>query len=1197
MKKNYRFKPFYGYWHSLAAKIPVGPMIRVMKIYVVLVCLTIGELLASNVRAQNITLRMERQHLSEVLSAIEKRTNYHFFYNSRLVDVSKIVSINIDNAALEETMEKLLTDMEIDFKVVKNQIVLFPKGDTYAVKMIEDLIKEAEEKSARKEIEHVNTLLAETARGLRTAMQDVVRGTVTDEDGIPLPGVNIVVKGSTIGTQTDFDGKYTIAAKQGQVLSFSYVGQKTVDVRVGASGVVDLQMEEDAQALEEVVVVAYGVQDKETMVGSNTSIKSEMIEDRPLTNIAKALDGNVPGVQVATASGQPGSGLSVRIRGVSSYNLSNSPLYILDGAVFTGDLSDLNPNDIESLNVLKDASATSLYGAAAANGVVLITSKKGGKRGKGTFNFNAFTGMVTRGIPQYDRVNADDYYVLTWNSMRNGYLASTSGATIEEANAYASSELISDNLKNNIYNVADDEVVLDGALNPAASKLYNDFDWEDAVTRTGIIQRYDLSYGNTTDTGNFFSSVSYNKEEGYAIRTGFERFTARVSTDRQVTDWLKLGVSLNGNISQSNQAESEGGSSYINPFYFTRGMGPIYSPYLYDAEGNPVYDEEGKRVYDGVETRGRGAGASVGRNVIQETLLNRRYLEANSIMSRVFAEFKLTEDLTFTTNATYDVRNQGYDYYSNKVIGDAYETGALSRTEYKYTGVTLNQLLNYKKSFGQHNFGALIGHESFEYKYDYQYQRKIEQVVNGIYEFSNFLTTTSLNSYDRRLNKESWFARLNYDFDGKYIASLSARNDATSRFSDQENKGTFWSAGLGWNISREDFLSGIKEITFLKFRTSYGQVGNDGGIGADPGWQADLNLYNLGGYFNAGEPGVYYTQVGNRNLTWESNDQFDVGLEFGLLDDRITGSAEYFKRRTKDMIFEIPTPGSAGVPGNGYYDNIGIMQNTGWEFLLNFALVRHQEFRWDLSVSASLYKNKMIELPQEEIINGTKRLAEGRSMYDFWLRNWYGVDPSDGAPLYVQDPEIATDDNTRVMEDGTMVTTDQSNAKYDYAGSAIPDVTGYFTTNFSYKGFYLNTLFTYQLGGKIYDSNYRLLMGSSPEGDALHTDMLKAWKNPGDITDVPVMSTQNVASASALSSRWLSDASYLTLKTATVGYNFTPAQIEGLGISGLKVYLSAENVFSLTDRVGLEPAQSFNGTTTYRYTPSRILALGLNLSF
>ncbi len=1020
------------------------------------------------------------------------------------------------------------------------------------------------------------------------------QGRVEDDNGLPEDDVEVRIKGTNTVSYTDENGNFEIDAKIGDTL---IINNQEFLVTSTTLGNLKLRSSSNTIDLDELIVVAYGVEKKENVVGSNSVIKQEQIENRVVSNVAKVLEGSSPGVQVSTGSGQPGSGLSVRIRGNSSYNLSNSPLYVVDGAIYTGSISDLNPNDIESINILKDAASTSLYGASAANGVVMITTKKG-RKGKGSFNFSAYSGVVSRGIKEYERIGSKEYYVMAWEAMRNGYLTTNPNASLEQANAYASGALIKDNLKNNIYNVDNNLLVVDGIFNPNASLLYNDFDWNKYLNKTGQVNRYDLNYGASTDNSNFFASFGYNNEGGYVIKSDFERYTARASADSQVTDWLKLGVNLSGSKIKSKLAEDSEGSSYINPFFFTRSIGPIYSPFYYDKTGNQMYDDDGNLVYDGVLTRGRGSGAHSGRNVIQETLLNDVLFTAESINSRFFTELKLAKGLTFTSNATYDYRNQNNRKYTNKVIGDASGTGALSNELYKYTGTTINQILNYNTSFDNHNFNILVGHESYEYGYEYQYHRKIMEKVSNNYEFANFVLTTSQTGNSNKVRKESWFSRLNYDFNSKYLVSLSLRNDKSSRFSKDNNSGTFWSAGAGWNIHREDFLSHNSNVSQLKLRSSYGQVGNDGGNGTAPGWQADRNLYSLS-YDNAEEPGIYITQQGNPDLTWESNNQFDVALEFGFFQNRISGIVEYFDRRTENMIFRVPTPGSAGVPNNGIFKNIGTMKNSGWEFGLNLGLIKNEEFEWNLSLAATLYDTEMIKMPddQEEIISNSQRLAKGHSPYDFWLRQWYGVDPTDGAPLYIQDPKIKANAETRTMADGTIVTTNHNNALYDYSGSAIPDVGGYFSTEFKYNGFYLNALFTYQIGGKIYDSNYASLMGSYAEGKAMHIDMLNAWKKPGDITNVPIVSSQNTSAAGAVSSRWLVDADYLALKNAQFGYTFKQDDIKNLGITALKVFVSGENLFSATKRKGLEPAQSFNGHTSYRYTPSRIVALGLNVSF
>ena len=1018
-------------------------------------------------------------------------------------------------------------------------------------------------------------------------------GTVNDKNGFPEMDVPVQVKGTNTIVYTDENGGFSINAKVGDVL---LINGKEVLVTRESLGTIEASVVSDNIDLEETVITAYGTQKKETVVGSVSTVKAEDIENRPLTNVAKALDGTVTGVRVSTGSGQPGSGLSVQVRGVGSYNLSSSPLYVVDGVIYAGSLQDLNPNDIESLTVLKDAASTSLYGSSAANGVVMITTKKGKKGKKGQFRFTSNTGVVTRGIPEYSRLGADDYYVAAWTSMRNGYLV-TDKSTVAAANAKASANLISGNLKNNIYRTANNQVVVDGVIT-GADKLYNDFDWQDYITRVGTFQKYDVDYSGATDNTNYFASFGYNKETGYVIKSDFERYSARANVDSQVTDWLKLGVNLNGSLVKSLQANSDGGSSYINPFYTTRAMGPIYSPFLYDNNGQRVYDTEGNAVYDGNLTRGRGASASAGRNVLQETLLNNALQNTNSINSRFSAEFKLAKGLTFTTNLSYDIRNYRLKSYGNKVIGDASGTASLAVTNQKYTTSNFNQILNYKTKIGNHNIDAILGHENWERLYEYTYQRKIGEVVSGIYELINFLENTSNTGYNNELKKEGYFARLNYDYANKYLLSGSVRVDKSSRFADDNNTGVFWSVGAGWNLHKEDFLSSLSFLNELKLRASYGQVGNDGGTSGEPGYQVDLDLYSLG-YNNGGEPGLYMTQVGNKDLTWESKNKFDVGLDFSILNRRISGNFDYYLEDVVDMIFGFRTPNSAGVPGNEIYRNVGTMRNSGIEVGLNFGIIRNDKFSWDLNLMGSTVKNKMLKMPggKDDVITANGyRLAEGKSVYEFWQRQWYGVDPTDGSPLFLQN-EGADDANTRIGANGEKLTTNQNRGKYDYSGSSIPDLFGSITNNFKIGNFDVLLALNYQIGGKVYDGNYASLMSTYPQGNALHVDMLNAWKNPGDITNVPIMSSQNVNAAGAASTRWIKDASYLTIRSVQVGYNFSKRDIESIGLKNLRVYLSGENLHAWTAGRGLEPAQSLGGGTSYRYTPSRNVSIGLNVSF
>lgn len=954
------------------------------------------------------------------------------------------------------------------------------------------------------------------------------------------------------------------------------------------------------QNIDEVVVVAYGTQKKETVVGSNTEIKAKQFEDRPITNIGQALDGASPGVKISTSTGQPGSAPNIQIRGIGSYNISNGPLYIVDGAIYTGSLSAINPDDIASMNILKDAASTSLYGASAANGVVLITTKTG-RKGKDVLNFSMSTGYVGRSISEYDRVNVQQYYPLVWEGIRNGRLTSGASTTVAAANAFATANLISGVLKTNVYNVPDNTLVVDGLLNPNASLKYTDLEWQKLLMKTGFRQNYELNYSGGSEKTTYYSSVSYTNESGYLIKSDFERFTARLKADSQVKKWLKVGASLSGVSSNGNNSVDgvNNNAAYINPYSWTRTMGPIYSPYahnpttfatLYDANGNPIFDAGGAR----------GADAAAGRNVIQETLLNRDLSKNYYVISRAYAEFKIDPYLTLTTNVGYDIRNYARNRYINKVIGDAAPAGAAEKTQITEQTLTWNQLLNYKRSFGSHNFDFLAGHENYKYIYEYMYGYKQGQVVDDNYEFVNFVTTTELTSQTDNLRKEGVFSRLNYDFANKYLLSGSIRWDASSRFHPDVRWHSFWSLGAGWNVKAENFLANNSMISALRFRGSYGQVGNDNtNTSSADVYYPFRSTYALG-YNNAAEAGILFSVLADPNITWESNNQTDVALEFGLLNNRITGSVEYYKRETKDLIFQVPLPVSGGVPNNFINQNLGTMYNKGFEFAISADVIKNQNIVWNINANAATLKNQFTQLPpgQNEIINGTKKIMVGHSIYDYWLRQWYGVDPADGSPLFLVADAFANTTATDIRTvNGTLVTTNFNKAKYDYSGSAIPDLYGSFGTSLKVKQWSLSSMFTYQLGGKTYDSNYAALMSSYTQGGAWSTDILNRWTTPGQITDVPAINSATYTNSNAASTRWLVDSDYITLRQATIGYDFATENLTPYGINSLKLMVSGENLWSKTARKGLEPAQTFNGTTSNRYTPARIITIGFNISF
>lgn len=1035
------------------------------------------------------------------------------------------------------------------------------------------------------------TLLCLLTMQISLAQEKTVSGTVVSKtDGFPLPGANIVVKGTTNGVQTDFDGNYSISTKVGETISFSYIGYKTTDVKIGNSNTINVSLEEDAQSLDEVIVVAYGTSKKEDFTGSATQINAEQLESRVITNAVNALDGAAAGVNVSAPSGQPGASPNIRIRGTGSFSASNSPLYIVDGVQFNGELSSINPNDIESMTVLKDAASTSLYGSRAANGVVLITTKKG-KQGKSKVSLNVSQGLTSRSIPEYDRVNAQQYYPLLWEAYRNG-LSISGNTPVADANTEASAEIYNE-LGYNPFNVANDQIVLtNGQLNPDAQLKIDpkDLNWQDQLIRTGVRQNIDFSYQGANENTDYYASIGYLNEEGYIVNSDFERVSARINVNSKLKKWFKTGINLSGTSSISNQAADASSTGYVNPFYTTRAIAPIYPVHQHDlTTGAYILDDNGDRIYDIGDYRVGGGGS--GRNVIQETMLNVDQDKIFSFSGRTYAEFYFLQDFTFTVNAALDKRFYYNEEFDNPIVGDGAPDGRAGRTSTMRSTQNYNQLLRYDRDFGKHSVSALLGHESFETEYNYLDGFRQEQIVEGNTELINFTTTNNLESYTSRQTTEGYFSRLNYDFDNRYYISGSFRRDGSSRFDQDARWGNFFSVGGAWRLDQEAFIKGVDWINLLKLRASYGQVGNDD-LG---GYYVSQSLFDLG-YNNGPEGGILVSSPGNPFLKWETNIQTDYALEFGLFQNRVAGTVEYYQRKSEDLLFDVPLPVSSGL--DDYPDNIGSWTNKGIEIELNFGIVRNENFTWDLGINASTLKNEINELSQEEIINGSKKLVVGGDIYDYWLRDWYGVDPADGSALYIVDPELIeeNDDDVRTI-DGTLVTTNQNKALYDFVGSATPDVFGSIRNSFTLKGFELGFMFTYQLGGETYDSNYANLMSSGEYGSSLSTDILDRWQQPGDITNVPRLDATKTAVFGAGSSRWLTSSDYLSLRQVNLGYNFDSHLLDALGLGSLKIYASGENLFKLTDRSGMDVGENFSGTTSNRFTPARVISLGLNVTF
>ncbi len=1024
------------------------------------------------------------------------------------------------------------------------------------------------------------------------AQERTVTGVVTSvEDLLPLPGVSVVVKGTLIGTTTDVDGRYSLVVpSNATTLIFSFIGMTSREIDIEGRSIIDISLKSDVLGIEEVIVTAFGTAKKGAFTGAATQINANKIENRPISNLTSAIEGSSPGIQVTAGSGQPGESQSIRVRGFGSYSASNDPLYIVDGVQYSGDINAINPNDIESITVLKDASSTALYGNKAANGVVLITTKRG-KPGEGQFSINASYGVLTRAQPEYELIDAFDYYPIMWEAYRNGIAIPgiDDPADVTAANQEATQEVFDLLGGYNPFNVPDDQIIDgNGNINPNAS-YKGDYeeavDWLGALTQRGRRQNIDMNYQGGTEKMDYFVSLGYLLEEGFIIESDLRRYSGRANVNYMATDWLKTGFNINGTNSTLNNAQTGGTTSFVNPIRFTRGIGSIYPIYLLDrTTGEYILDDNGKRQFDINDTR--AGGASTGRNVIAEILWDQDTDVISTLGGKTYLELSFLDDFKFTTNVSLDQRFYYNTFYNNPIIGDGAPEGRAYKTYSRRNSVNMNQLLTYNKTFGDHTIDAVAGHESYAYKYSYLSGARTQQIADDNTELINYVTITRSTSYENNYTTEGYFGRLNYDYDQKYYITFSYRRDGSSKFAADKRWGDFWSVGLAWRLDQEPFIRELAFIDLLKLRGSYGELGNDSGID----YYASQGLYSLG-YNNQNEPGILQDKLAAPGLVWESNNSFDLALEFGLM-NRVMGTVEFYHRISENLLFDVPLPLSSGLESKT--ENIGALFNQGIELGISVDAIKSGNFVWNIGLNISTLKNEFTRLPQEEIIDGSKKLMVGQGIYDYWLREWWGVDPDDGSALYrAEDVEASS---VRIIGADTL-TTDINNAKYKYAGSAIPDLFGSVTNNLRYKGIELSFVFTYQVGGLVLDYNYQDAMSAGTYGTGYSTDILNRWQEPGDITDVPRMDDTQTSNFNATSTRWLTDASYLNLRSLTLSYEIPENVARRIGASRARVYFSGENIFLINARKGMNVQQNFNGTTSNVYTPNRVVSMGINVNF
>ncbi|WP_034041509.1 SusC/RagA family TonB-linked outer membrane protein [Wocania ichthyoenteri] len=1031
------------------------------------------------------------------------------------------------------------------------------------------------------------TLIMAFSIQFSNAQEKSISGEVTSSvDGLPLPGVSVIVKGTTRGAQTDFDGKYAIKASAGEVLVFSFVGMKDAQATIGASNTVNMSLQEDIAALDEVVVVAYGTQTKQSIVGSVGIVSSETIGNQQVTSPLRAIQGTVPGVNIISAGGQPGNNPAIRIRGFGSINADASPLIVLDGAAFNGNLNTVSQDQIESISVLKDASSTSLYGSRGANGVIVITTKKGRKNSAPKVTVRSQIGLSNPTVGLHDLIDADDTFRYTWEAMRNTnqYVL---GQSPTDAAQNASNGLV-DRLGYNPYNVAN-PVDANGNLT-SATKLW-ETDWEDEIIRRDALRvNHNISLSGGSERSTYFMSFDYLNEEGPVIKSDFERISARVNLESQVNDWFKVGFNTSFSRSDSGNPDQTSGSvnQVISSIY---GYSSIYPIYARDANGALLRDITGNKFYD----LGNGAvvGQSVnairpvrgGENILSSINFGKENRRRTNYLGNAFAEFKLFEGLTFKTNLSYE--NYLFDSFSfdDDLFGFAAGIGGRVDQDRDIT-TTLNaiQSLNYNTSFGNHNVNVDLITEAYTYELDELGAQGTGFLPNvQTLDGSTVPESVTGNTTMERLN--SYMARLAYNFSQKYYLEGAFRRDGSTRFSENTRWGDFFSVGGSWVVSNEGFLEDNNTINYLKFRGSYGELGNNRGIGFFP-YQA---LFTLG-WNNEGNTGVLLDGVADPFIAWEKTASSNVGVDFELFNGVLAGSVDYYSKESVDLIYDKPLPRSAGT--DKITTNIGAIKNYGWEVSLRSTIAATDDFTWTAGLNFSLDKNEITELTTDEFINGSKLWKVGNSLYDFYIDEWAGVDPADGYGMWYMDI-LDTEGNVT----GRTTTKVKADATQYELGSALPDVLGGLTTYFKYKNFDLSILANFSFGGKLLDTDYSGLINTfESAGGSNHPDVVNRWQQPGDITDYPLLLASNNDFAGR-SSRFLFDNDYVRLKSLTFGYNLPASAMEKIGFSSIRLFIQADNILTWQSHKGIEPEQSFAGTTNNRSPLSKTFTTGAVLQF
>jgi TonB-linked SusC/RagA family outer membrane protein len=1062
------------------------------------------------------------------------------------------------------------------------------------------------------------------------AQTKTVSGLVSDQDGAPLPGATVLVKGTNKGTTSDFDGNFSISAAQGDVLVFSFIGYVTKEVSVGNSSQLNVSLAQDAQALEEVIVTGFGDVSKKSFAGSAKVVAGENVSQKSFTNVSQALAGEVAGVAVFNTSGQPGSTSTVRIRGFGSVSGSQAPLYIVDDAPFGGSLNDINPNDIKSITVLKDASATSLYGARGANGVIVITTKRGKDAGN-SINVQVKTGTNYQGVARYETIRSPEEYIgIAWDGVYQRGLRAAN-ATPESAVAYANANLfeipgggaVSDlPTIYNMWNVpslsngnVDVAALIDpatGTVRPGVTRKYTPESWGDYTFQDANRNEVIMTISNVGENSSVYTSFGFIDDIGYATNTDFSRLNGRVAATHKIKDFIDVNTTLNYTQSESNNNGT--GSSSSSQFWWVDNIPTVYPLFRRDADGNKIEDPiYGGYLYDYGLERGRGFGFAT--NGVADAKINVSRSKANSVNFNNNTTMNITDGVTLENNFAYQYyMNDGISLYEPFYSPAKGQGGLVSRDRAETKNYSIRTGLRFKKQIDEFNISAFLSHVATAYEYNYLSAERSKLVLPDGIDIANGVVNAPGYGYTDNERTESYIANVNTDYQNKYFLTVSYNKDASSRFINNR-WGDFYSVGGAWALTEEDFLKDSKFFDFLKVKASYGTIGNSGGIGLYPGY----NLYSINNLSD--NISLAFTTKGNKDLTWEKSNQFNAGVDFEI-GGFFSGSLEAYKKVTNDMFYDRQVGPSVGYASLKVND--GELINEGIEFDFDFKILNKGEFKLSAGINGEKFSNKLMALPIDPVtgeqqkfsVSGVYGNESGRSLFDYYTKEYTGVNPTTGAAewtAYFEDknndgkfntgdvrinsltPYINDNPDANIQSEKTDVYANATNKFLNK--SIIPDVRGAFRLNASFKNFNLSTLFNYQLGGWAYDSAYATLMGNGYAGtNNFHVDIRNRWRQEGDVTDVPRQDAALQIQQNASSSRFLTRSDFIALNNVRLGYNVPKSLANKLGLDNADLYITGDNLWLASKRKGFNPSTSITGGTgIYTYNPLSTLVFGLNV--